>query len=351
MRMVQRTNISSKEAIFIRVTAVLLAIITSAIFLFAMGHNPFSVYIAMITGAFGSLYRIRSTLETAIPLIITSIGIMIAFKMKFWNIGAEGQILMGAFFATYMALYYYYLPPYVLLPLMFVAGFIGGALFALIPALLKVYLGTNETIVTLMLNYIALKWVTYLQYGPWKDPNGFGFPQIAKFGPNAVLPKLFGLHIGWVITIVFVIIVWVVFRKSKIGYKISVVGESQKTAKYAGMNVKAIVIGAILFSGGISGITGMIEASAITGTLNVGLTQGYGFSAIITAWLSGLKTSIIIPVAILFSAMIKGASFIQSAFEIPQSAADILQALILFFVIGSEFFIRYSLVPKIKEVA
>ncbi len=351
MRMVQRTNISKRKALLIRLTAVLLAIISSGIFLAAMGHNPFLVYKAMILGAFGTAYRLQSTMETAIPLIITSIGIMIAFKMKFWNIGAEGQILMGAFIASYFALYFWYLPKLVLLPLMFIGAFVGGGLYSLIAGLLKVHLGTNETIVTLMLNYIALKWITHLQYGPWKDPNGHGFPQIAQFPDSARLPSLFGLHIGWVIMVVLVIITTIVLKMTKIGYKIEVVGESQKTALYAGMNVKKIITGAVFVSGGICGLTGMIEASAINGTLSVGLSQGYGFTAIITAWLSGLRTSVIIPVAILFSAMIKGSSFIQSAFLIPQSVADIIQALILFFVIGCEFFVRYRLVRNNKEVA
>ncbi len=351
MRMILRTNITNKQAAIIRLTAVLLAVVASGIFLAIMGFNPFLVYKAMIEGAFGTTYRLRSTVETAIPLIITSIGIMIAFKMKFWNIGAEGQILMGAFVASYFALYFYYLPKSILLPLMFIGGFVGGGLFALIAGLLKVHLGTNETIITLMLNYIAIKWITYLQYGPWKDPNGHGFPQIAKFADSGRLPSIFGIHIGFIIMIIIVIVVTIVLKKTKIGYKISVVGESEKTAMYAGMNVKKIITWAVFASGGICGITGMIEASAINGTLSVGLSQGYGFTAIITAWLSGLKTSIIVPVAVLFSGMIKGSSFIQSAFLIPQSVADIIQALILFFVIGSEFFIRYRLVRKNKEVA
>jgi simple sugar transport system permease protein len=227
---------------------------------------------------------------------------------------------------------------------MFVAGFIGGGIWSLIPALLKVKFDTNETIITLMLNYIAIKWITYLQYGPWKDPNSLGFPKIANFEDSAILPKVFGLHIGWIIAIVIVVIVSVVLAKTKKGFEISVVGESLDTARYAGMNVKQIIISAIFASGGICGIVGMMEVSGVNQTLTTGVSSGYGYTAIITAWLSGLKASIIIPVSILFAAMIKGGSFIQTAFQIPQSAADLLQSLILFFVIGSEFFIQYRIV-------
>ena len=150
----------------------------------------------MIQGAFGSAYRIEQTIVAAVPLIIISLGVAIAFKMKFWNIGGEGQVIMGAFFASFLALNYQHLSRPLLLLLMVVAGFIGGALWGLIPAFLKAKWDTNETIVTLMLNYIALKWVTYLQYGPWKDPASLGFPKIANFTENAILPKLFGVHIG-----------------------------------------------------------------------------------------------------------------------------------------------------------
>ncbi len=350
MRMIQRTNISKKKVIMIRVVSILLSLLTASLFLQFMGHNPIEVFVSLAIGAYGSAYRLRETLTTAIPLVVTSIGIMIAFKMKFWNIGGEGQILMGAFAASYIALNFSTLPKPILLMLMFMAGFIGGGLWALIPALLKVHLGTNETIITLMLNYVAIKWITYLQYGPWKDPNGMGFPQIATFDQNALLPKVFGIHIGWIIAIIIVVIVSFILAKTKKGFEISVIGESIDTARYAGMNVKHVIVLAIILSGGICGIVGMMEASGVNRTLSSNVSAGYGFTAIITTWLSGLKASIIIPVSILFAGLIKGGSFIQTAYGIPQSASDVLQALILFFIIGSEFFVQYRLVRNtVKE--
>ncbi len=349
--MIQRTYISKQKTIMIRLIAVFLSLVTASLFLGFMGHNPIQVFGSLAVGAFGSAYRMRETMTTAIPLIVTSIGIMIAFKMKFWNIGGEGQILMGAFAASYVALNFTYLPKPMLLALMFVAGFIGGGLWALIPALLKVYLGTNETIITLMLNYVAIKWITYLQYGPWKDPNAMGFPQIATFESNAILPKVFGVHIGWIFAIVIVCFVSFMLAKTKKGFEISVIGESVDTARYAGIHVKHVIIMAIVISGGICGIVGMMEASGVNRTLSSNISSGYGFTAIITTWLSGLKASVIIPVSILFAGLIKGGSFIQTAYGIPQSASDVLQALILFFIIGSEFFVQYQLVGKrAKEV-
>ena len=342
--MVKRPECSKRSAVFLRFTAILTALITAGLLLLVLGHNPLAVYASMLKGAFGSLFRIKDTLTITIPIVITSIGIMIAFKMKFWNIGAEGQILMGAFAASYFALNFSYLPKPLLLLIMFTAGFIGGGVWAMIPAYFKVRFNTNETIVTLMLNYIALSWITFLQYGPWKDPKSMGFPKIDNFENSAILPKVFGIHAGWIIGVLLVILVSYMMAHSKKGYEIAVVGESVDTARYAGMDVKRIILQAVLVSGGICGIVGMMEASAVNQTLSVGVSGGYGYTAIITAWLSGLKPVIIVPVSILFAAMIKGGSSIQTAFEIPQSAADVLQSILLFFVIGSEFFVRYKLV-------
>ena len=282
LRLIKRGNVSKRERILVYVLSILAALITSGLFVFLMGHSPFQVFQSMILGAFGSRLRFQDTMIIAVPLIITSIGIMIAFKMKFWNIGGEGQILIGALFASYFALSFSALPRPLLLVIMAIAGFAGGALVALIPAVLKVRLQTNETIVTLMLNYIAVHLITYLQYGPWRDPNSKGFPKIANFTANALLPKVFGLHIGWIIMLVLAILVTILLRYSKIGYQIAVVGESKDTARYAGIPLNRVIISSVAVSGGICGLVGMIEASGVNYTLTPSLTGGYGFLAIIT---------------------------------------------------------------------
>lgn len=349
LRLVKKVNVSKRERIMIYLFSILAALLTCGFFVLLMGHSPIQVFSSMVVGAFGSKLRIQDTLIIAIPLIITSMGIMIAFKMKFWNIGGEGQILIGAMFASYFALNFSTIPRPILLFIMLVAGFLGGGLFALIPAIMKVKLQTNETIITLMLNYIAFHLITYLQYGPWKDPNSRGFPKIANFETNALLPKIFGLHIGWIIMLILVIVIGIVMKYSKIGYKISVVGESKDTARYAGMNLNRIIIWSVVVSGGICGMVGMIEASGVNYTLTPSLTGGYGFLAIITTWLSGLNPIAIIPVSILFAGLTRGGNFIQTAFQIPQSAASVIQSIILFFVIGAEFFIQYKIVGKEKK--
>jgi len=342
IRFIKRAEISRTKVTAIHFASIILALLLSAVFIYIFTRqNPFSVYMSMIKGAFGSRYRFNEVVIKSVPLIITSLGIGVAFKMKFWNIGGEGQILMGAFAASFFGLRFSYLPKPLLLSVMAIAGVIGGGLFALIPALLKAELKTNETIVTLMLNYVALKFITYLQFGPWKDPKAIGFPKIANFGDTAVLPKFLGIHIGWVIAILLVIIMYIFMNHSKIGYEVSVIGESENTARYGGMNIKKTIIIAMLLSGGLCGLTGMIQASAVNNNLSMDVAGGVGYTAIITTWLAGLSAPIIVVVSFLFAALVQGAAYIQTAFNIPSSMAQMLQGIILFFVLGSEFFVQY----------
>lgn len=349
-RMIKRTDITRRKSILYKIIAIILALITSAILILIMDLNPIEVYKALVNGAFGSSYRIKEVIIKAIPLIITSLGISVAFKMQFWNIGGEGQIAMGAFLASYLALNYPEMPKIILLFLMIIAGLIGGGLWALIPAYFRAKWRTNETIVTLMMNYIAIKWITYLQYGPWKDPMALGFPKIANFSDNGILPKVFGIHIGWVIAIVLTLLIYIFINHSKKGFEIAVLGESENTAAYAGINIKRTILSAVFISGALCGLTGMIQASAVSNTLSVQVTGGVGFTAIITSWLASLQPFLIVLVSILFAALLQGGSFIQTAFGIPEAAALMLQGMILFFVLGSEFFIRYKLILN-KNIA
>lgn len=350
-RIVKRSGLTRKQAIFFRFIAVLGALTASGIFILILGHNPFAVYASMLEGAFGTLYRFKETIIKTVPLVITSLGIGVAFRMKFWNIGAEGQIFMGGFAASYFALNYPGMPMPLMLLIMAAAGFVAGGVWALIPAFFKARYGTNETLFTLMLNYIALKWITYLQYGPWRDPEVKGFPLIAKFNENGILPKFLGIHMGWIIMLLLVVLVHLFVKKTKMGYEVAVVGESENTARYAGMNIKKIILSAMMISGGLCGLTGMIQASGVNQTLGIELTQGIGFTAIITTWLGQLSAPIILVVSFLFSMLLQGGSFIQTSFQIPAAVAQLIQGTILFFVLGSEFFIQYKLTLKPKVSA
>ncbi len=352
VRVIKAKECSRNKKILIQTLAILAALLITGLFILTIGHNPISVYRSMIEGSFGSAYRTRETIIKAVPLLITALGIAVAFKMKFWNIGAEGQIIMGAFGASFIALNFAHLPkPIVLIAMMLVAIVCGG-IWAFIPGFLKAKWSTNESIVTLMMNYIALKWIVYLQYGPWKDKASQGFPKIANFTDHAILPKVFGIHIGWIIALILVVVIHVFINYTKKGYEIVVFGESENTARYAGMDIKKIILLATFISGGIAGLVGMIQASAVSNTLSMQIAGGVGYTAIIIAWLSGLSAPWMVVVALLFASLTQGGSYIQTAFQIPQSAADIIQALILFCVLGSQFFLQYKVVfDKTKTVS
>jgi len=341
-RISKRSEMKKRNQSIIRILSIFFSLIVMSGWIALIGHNPIDVYVAMLDGCFGSVYRFKETLKMAIPLSLVALGIMIAFKLKFWNIGAEGQILMGAFASSYVALNYGDMPKVQLIILMIIAGLVGGGVWALIPALFKVSFNTNETVFTLMLNYIALKWIVFLQYGPWKDPNAFGFPKIPNFTDNGILPNVFGLHIGWIILIITTIIVYILNHHTKFGFEIAVIGESENTAKYAGMNVKRVIVRAVFLSGAICGLVGMIQTSAVSNTLTYEISSGFGYDGIIIAWLSNMNAIMVPVVGFLFAVLSQGASYIQTAFQIPESAAKIIQGMILIFALGSEFFIQYK---------
>jgi simple sugar transport system permease protein len=255
---------------------------------------------------------------------------------------------MGAIFSSYFALFHNDWPHLLLLAVMFLAGFLGGGLWGLIPAYFKAKFNTNETLFTLMLNYIALHTISFLRDGPWKDPESSGFPKIARFVSNAQLNKVFGVQIGWMIGLVLVAIVFIYLKYTKQGYEISVVGESHSTAKYAGMNVQRIILRTMLLSGGIAGITGMVQSSGSDMTLAASVAGGVGFTAIIIAWLADLNPVSILVISFLFSVLEKGSSVMQSTYGLSAYSADVLQGIILFFVLGCEFFIRYKFIFRGK---
>lgn len=344
LRVVKKAEISVGKTFALSLLALLTAIVAGGIFILAIGENPFKVYGTIVQGAWRSKIAAKGTIKIAIPLLIAAIGITPAFQMKFWNIGAEGQIIMGAIFSTYFALNFDYLPHGLLIIIMIIAGMVGGGIWGLIPAYFKTKFGTNETLFTLMLNYIALYMIKFFIEGPWRDPASSGFPKIATFAENARLDQIFGVHAGWVIGLVLVVILFVYLKFTKRGYEISVVGESVNTARYAGMNVKKIVMRTMFLSGAICGIAGMTQVTGAAFTLGEGVAGGVGFTAITVAWLSKLNPIIILVVTVLFSMLDKGCSVMQSTFGLSSAVSGILQGIILFFVLGFDFFTRYKFV-------
>lgn len=349
IKFVRRGEISKEKRLGIRISAIVFALLSAGLFILLLGLNPFSVYKTMIEGSLGSSYRLKQTIINAVPLLAASLGVSAAFRMKFWNIGGEGQIFAGAFCASYIALFHNGLHQAVLIPLMMAAGFLGGAVWGLIPAFFRARWGTNETIITLMLNYVALKFITYLQFGPWKDPAALGFPKISNFPSQAVIPKVFGIHAGWIVVLALTVFMHFFMKHSKMGYETLVLGESENTARYAGIDVGKTIMKTMMLSGGICGLTGMIQASAVANTLSVEVSGGIGYTAIITAWLGGLNAFAMLFVSLVFAMLVQGGSYIQTALGVPGSAALILESLILFFVLGSDFFLRYTISFEKKQ--
>jgi len=351
---VQRGEMKPVKTWAFRLLAVLGALITGGIFLVCLGYAPLSVYGSMLKGALGSSGMQKETIKLMIPLCLTTLGVALAFKMRFWNIGGEGQICAGAIAASYFAYFHNYLPSYLLLPVMAVAAIIAGGLWGLIPAYFKTRFGTNETLFTLMLNYIVIYVITFLREGPWRNPEG-GFAATPRFPRQARLPEVMfpgigNIHIGWIIMLFMVVILFIYLRHTKQGYELTVVGENEKTARYAGMPVKKIVMRTMFMSAGLCGLVGMLQVAGPDRQLTDAVANGRGFTAISVAWLARLSPVGILVVSFLFSVLEKGCSMMQTEFRIPSSMSDILQGIILFFVLGSEFFIQYRIAQR-KAVA
>lgn len=345
IRFEKRLTRSRSATVLVPILSVVLALVFGALILMAFGINPLEAYQVMIKGSLGSGYALTETLVKAIPLMLTGLGVAIAFRMLFWNIGAEGQLAMGGIAAAFVALFLSdYVPSALLIPLMMLMAVLAGAAWALIPAALKASLGVNEILTTLMMNYIAILFVEYLYLGPWRDPEGFGFPGTAPFPEAAWLPRLVGrVHAGLIIAILAAALVWFILSRTRWGFEIRVIGENPRAARYSGMSIVRNIVLVMLLSGGLAGLAGMGEVSGIAHRLFHGLTVGTGYTAIIVAWLAALNPWAVLLVAFLMAALQVGGDQLQIAMQLPAAVAGVLQGAILFFVLGGSIFVNYRI--------
>jgi simple sugar transport system permease protein len=352
IKLVRREKDSALARFLIPLLSILLALGFGWVILVLSGHNPVLVFSKMFKGALGTPYALTETIVKAIPLMIAGLAVSLAFRMKLWNIGAEGQIYMGAFAASWIALSLGQGSPYIVIPLMMIAAFAAGAMWGMIPGVLKACWQVNETILTLMLNYIAISWVDYLIFGPWKDPNSMGFPLTPIFAPAAQLPAWGDsrLHLGLVLAIVIAVLFYLTIQYTRWGYEVRLIGESPQAGRYAGMSVGRNIILVMMVSGGIAGIAGMIEVSGITHRLQQGISPGYGYTAIIVAWLARLNPLAIILVAFLFGALLVGGYAVQIV-GVSFSITQVLQGTVLFLLLAGEIFLHYRLVLSREEAA
>ncbi len=321
-----------------------LAFVLGALFLIATGEDVLVAYGALLRGSFGSVNALSGTLNKAVPIGLCALGIAFAYRARLWNIGAEGQLYMGAFGAAGVGLH---LPAetsaIVALPLALAAGMLAGAVWALVAALLKAYRGVNEILTTLMLNYIAILWVGYLVNGPWSDPLVFSFPYSAAIIPGAQVGKLFfGVHAGLVVLCLMAVLLIVIDRSSRIGYELRLAGDAPRAALYGGINQRKLVLIGLGGAGLLAGLAGAIEISGATLRLQSGLSPGYGFMAILVAWIAQGRPLAILLASVLYAALINGGFALQVS-GIPPAIGTILQAVLLLSVFAATTFGAYRL--------
>jgi simple sugar transport system permease protein len=350
----KRKTYSTVVAVLTPVISFIVSLILTAALLAAVRINPFEVYSAMIHGAFGTWRDFTETLVKAIPLILTSLGVATAFKLKFWNIGAEGQLVAGGIASAGIALFASaWLPSFLVLPAAILAGAAAGGIWAGVPALLKVKLKVDETLTTLMLNYVAIIAYDGIYCGPWRDPKGFGFPGTALFPQTAWLPRLSGrAHMGLVFALVIAAILWFAFYKTKWGFELQMIGNNKRAARVLGVNIGKNIIIAIIISGAISGIAGAAEVTGIARRLQQGLSLGYGYTAIIIAWMSRLNPAVCVPVAIIMAGLLVGGDSVQIMMGVPSAMGRVMQGMILFPMLAGSIFSEYRLKisRRIQEV-
>lgn len=352
---VKRSTMIWWKAWTVRVLAVLAALVVCALITVVLtGENPIGVYVTMVDGAFGTKRRVWGLMQNVAMLLCISLAVTPAFKMRFWNIGAEGQVLVGGLAtAACMILFGDRLHPAALFALMIVASIVGGAVWAVIPAYFRAKWNTNETLFTLMMNYIAIQLVSYFTY-QWSVPKGSGQIGVINGATKAGwMPSLMGhpYLLNILIVVGLTIAMYIYLNYTKHGYEIEVVGESENTARYIGVNIKKVIIRTMIISGGLCGISGLLLVSGTDHTLTRDLAAGRGFTAIMVSWLAKFNPFYMVLTSFLIVFLQKGAVEISTIYSLNASFSDILTGIIIFFIIGSEFFVNYSIKFREKEGA
>ena len=351
LRIARRDGTSHGRKIGVRAASIVIALILDALFIVVVtGLNPLAVYAEIFKATFGTSLRFMWMLRDMAALLCIGVALAPAFKMRFWNIGAEGQVLMGGF-ATAMCMMFLgqKLPTPVLFLVMVIASLAAGALWSFFPAFFKANWNTNETLFTLMMNYVAIQIVAYATNILRGQASSLGTINMgSKIG---WFPKLLGYDFTLTILIVAVLTVamYIYLKYTKHGYEISVVGESEKTAKYAGIDVKRVTIRTLLLSGAICGLCGFIIVAGNKHTISTNTAGGDGFTAIIVAWLAKFNTFYMALISFLLVFLEKGAGQIASTYGLNEYIADIISGIILFCILGSEFFLNYRMIFRHKE--
>ncbi|POR48940.1 ABC transporter permease [Bosea psychrotolerans] len=326
--------------------AVLLTMLIGMIVFSAMGYDGFHAVRDIFLTPFLEPQRWPDLGVKAAPLVMIALGLAIGFRANVWNIGAEGQYIMGAIAGTGVALATYDMTGWWILPAMALAGILGGMAWAAIPAFLRVKLGVSEILTSLMLTYVAVQGLYYLVRGPWKDPDGFNFPQTRMFTPDQTLPVLAEgslIHLGIPLALVIAVIAWLVMEKTTAGYAVKVVGLAPAAARHGGFSSDRVTWATLLAGGGLAGLAGLFEAAGPFGQLTPQFPTGYGFTAIIVAFLGRLNPLGIVFGGIVLAATYVGGEIAQTTVKLPQAATGMFQALLLFMLLATDVLVRYRI--------
>lgn len=344
----KRERRSTSMAFIVPIVSFIISLLIGALVLLFSKVNPLEAYGAMLKGAFGNARRIQYTILESLPLLLCGLSVGVAFRLRFWNIGAEGQYVWGAIGVTWVIQFWKFIPSPMLLPVGLVVGMIAGALWAGIPGTLKAVWSVDETLTTLMLNYVAIGIAEYLYIKAWKAPLGnLGTP---AFPESTYFMSVWGkVHAGVFIALALVIILWFVLYKTRWGFELNMIGKNPKAARYQGVSIAKNIILAMLLSGAIAGLAGAINTTAIAHRLTKGVNSGYGFTGIIIAWMSNLNPFASIVVAIVMASLTTGADALQIAMKLPESMGEVLQGLVLLPLLAGSIFNDYKLKVLYKE--
>jgi ABC-type uncharacterized transport system permease subunit len=334
LRWERRQESSTARRLFVPVVAVILGLGAGALVLWVSGIPPLSAYTSMLESSLGSGRGVSATLLRAAPLILTGLAVALALRMQLWNVGAEGQLLLGATGATAVFFAMPDTPAWLLIPLAAVAAAIAGGVWALIAAVPRSLVGLNEIISTLFLNYIALRFVSFLVYGPWQDPEGKGFAYSRPIPTQGLLGTIWGTDVttGIVLSVALVVLTWYSIARTRWGFSTEILGGNPAAASYLGLNTRSRVISVLTLSGAIAGLAGFLQLTSVTGRLQPDIASGYGYTGILLAFLAGRYLLMIPVVAILFSALIQGGYSLQTE-GLSSSISIIIQAVIILFVL------------------
>ena len=345
MRLEKRTQVSAAMLWGSPLLAVLLTLVAGALLFVVMGYDPSTSLYAFFVSPISTTYGLSELAVKASPLVLIATGLAVGFRAGVWNIGAEGQLTLGAIAGGGVALLFWGMEGPWILPLMCLAAILGGMAWAAIPAFLRVRLGVSEILVSLMLAYVALLLLSTLVYGPWKNPEAFNFPETRVFSDSALLPIILPgtrLHLGVAVTVLVVVLAWFFMTRTLFGYQVRVVGAAPAAARYAGFSGDRMVWTSLLASGGLAGLAGLFEvAGPVGGQLLPTISPGYGFTAIIVAFLGRLN-----PLGILLAGLVVALSYLggenaQIEVGLPQAVTGVFQGMLLFFLLATDVLVRY----------